>query len=347
MNAVVKIIRNAVVKPQTSGAGMVKSVLKSEIGRALLALALVLILGFIFNADGAFLKIGTHRDMLRHASVFGILACAMTIVIITGGIDLAVGSILGLTAVLFSVFTIHLGWSAGVAIIVCLISGAIIGTISGSLISYAKLQPFIATLAMMVFARGLARFITGDKKVTTYVTDASGNITIKELPHIFSVIDSRIFGGYINVVTVIFIVCVIITWILLAKHKWGRELYAIGGNEESSRLSGVPVRLSKTLGYLFAGVLSAVAGIAQAAQETQGDPATGNAYELTAIAMVVIGGTSMAGGRGGMGLTLLGILTIGYLDKILSINAVPEAIRLMITGLIIVVAVLAQRKKSK
>jgi ribose/xylose/arabinose/galactoside ABC-type transport system permease subunit len=145
-------------------------------------------------------------------------------------------------------------------------------------------------------------------------------------------------------VTVIFILCVVLAWLALSKHSWGRYLYAIGGNEEASRLSGVSVVWAKTCAYVASGVFAAVAGICQAAQEQQGDPETGMGYELIAIAMVVIGGTSLMGGRGGMGLTLLGVLTIGYLDKILSINAVPEAGRLMLTGIIIVAAVLTQRR---
>jgi ribose transport system permease protein len=316
-----------------------------EVVKALIALIFVITLGFIFNANGAFFKLATHRDTLRSMSVFGILACGMTLVIISGGIDLAVGSIIALVAVTFSIFTIHWGWSPIVAIPAVLILGAFIGLISGSLIALAKLQPFIATLAMMVFARGAARLVTGGKKVSTYVQDETGAFITKELPGIFSMIDKKIFGGNLNIVSVIFFVCLIISWVLLSKHKWGREVYAMGGNLEAARLSGVPVNLSKILVYVYMGVLSAVAGITVAAQETQGDPGAGSGYELNAIAMAVIGGINMAGGSGDMGLTFLGILTISYMDKILSINAVPEAIRLMITGVIIVVAVLAQNKK--
>jgi ribose transport system permease protein len=145
-------------------------------------------------------------------------------------------------------------------------------------------------------------------------------------------------------VTVIFLVCALVAGLVLSRHYWGRHLYAIGGNEEAARLSGVPVRLAKVLAYAFSGLLAAVAGICQAAQEQQGDPETGAGYELSAIAIVVIGGTTLAGGRGSISLTLLGTLTIGYLEKILSINAVPEASRLMLTGAIIVIAVLAQKR---
>jgi ribose/xylose/arabinose/galactoside ABC-type transport system permease subunit len=147
-------------------------------------------------------------------------------------------------------------------------------------------------------------------------------------------------------VTVIFLLCILIAWFILARLVWGRYLYAIGNNEQAARFSAVPVALAKGCAYVASGVFAAVAGLCQAAQEQQGDPEAGMGYELIAIAMVVIGGTNLAGGRGGMGLTLLGVLTIGYLDKILSINAVPEAGRLMLTGVIIVAAVLTQRRQK-
>jgi ribose transport system permease protein len=159
-------------------------------------------------------------------------------------------------------------------------------------------------------------------------------------------VDNRILGGNLSVVTIIFAACVALAWLLMARHRWGQYLYAIGGNEEASRLSGVPVVAAKIMAYVFSGMFAGVAGLCQAAQEQQGDPEAGAGYELMAIAMVVIGGTSLMGGRGGMGLTLLGVLTIGYLDKILSINAVPEAGRLMLTGAIIIAAVLTQRRQK-
>jgi len=314
--------------------------------RALLALFLVVALGCIFNADGAFYKLGTHRDALRQASVFGIMACGMTLVIITGGIDLSVGSILALVSVSFALMSIHWGWSAAVAIPLCLLIGTVCGGVSGGIASCFRIQPFIATLAMMVFARGLAKTISGGMKVSTAVKNPDGTYHNVDVPGIFRFIDGRVLGGNLSMVTVIFIICAILTWIILSRHRWGRQLYAIGGNEEAARLSGIPVVLSKTMAYAACGLLSAVAGLCQAAQEQQGDPEAGGGYELTAIAIVVIGGTSLAGGRGGIGLTLLGTLTIGYLDKILSINAVPEASRLMLTGVIIIAAVLTQRRRK-
>ena len=198
---------------------------------------------------------------------------------------------------------------------------------------------------MMVLARGLAKYASGGMKVSTAIMNPDGTFRYVEVPRFFRLVDHRILGGNLSVVTLIFAACVAVAWILMSKHRWGRYLYAIGGNEEASRLSGVPVVAAKTLAYVASGMFAAVAGICQAAQEQQGDPEAGMGYELMAIAMVVIGGTSLMGGRGGIGLTLLGVLTIGYLDKILSINAVPEAGRLVLTGIIIVVAVLTQRRK--
>jgi ribose transport system permease protein len=315
--------------------------------RAVLALALVVLIGVVFNAKGAFFKPGTHRDALRQASVYGILACGMTLVIISGGIDLAVGSVLALVAVASSLLTIHWGWSAWLALPLCLLLAMLCGAVSGGLTAWFKIQPFIATLAMMVLARGLAKTISGGEKVSRMIKLADGAFHRADLPAVFQAIDSRILGGNVSVVSVIFLVCAVVAWVVLARHRWGRQLYAIGGNEEAARLSGVPVNLTKIIAYAACGVFSGVAGICQAAQETHGDPEAGAGYELTAIAMVVIGGTPLTGGRGGLGLTLLGVLTIGYLDKILSINAVPEASRLMLTGAIIVAAVLTQRGRRR
>ena len=329
-----------------SAASTLRRVMSHPAATAFLALLFVLLLGMIFSGEGAFYKWTTHRDALRQASVFGILACGMTLVIITAGIDLSVGSVLALVAVTFSIFSIHWQWPAWLAIPASLAVGAACGAVSGSLVAVLRIQPFIVTLAMMVFARGLAKTVSGGMKVATYVQSEDGSFDALPLPGVFDAIDSRLLGENVSVVSLIFLLCVIASWTLLSRLRWGRYLYAIGGNEEAARLSCVPVVGMKILAYGAAGLFAAVAGICQAAQETQGDPEAGVAYELSAIAIVVIGGTNLMGGRGGIGLTLLGTLTIGYLEKILSINAVPEAGRLMLTGLIIIAAVLLQRRRA-
>jgi ribose transport system permease protein len=314
--------------------------------RALSALLFVILLGMIFHADGAFFQWGTHRDMLRQISVIGILACGMTLVIITAGIDLSVGSVLGLNAVMFAWLSLRLAWDPLLAVSTCLVVGIACGALSGAVIARFKMQPFIATLAMMVFARGLAKSISGGEKISRAVPQPDGSYVYANLPRFFQEVDHRVLGGNVAVVTVIFLGCILLCWLLLAKLRWGRYLYAVGANEEAARLSGVPTRSVKLLAYGLSGAFAAVAGICQAVQEQQGDPEAGVTYELSAIAMVVIGGTSLMGGRGQIVFTLLGTMTIGYLEKILSINAVSEASRLILTGVIIVAAVLLQRKSG-
>ena len=166
--------------------------LRDPIGRAVVSLALVLIIGICFNAEGAFFRWDTHRDMLRQVSVYGILAAASTIVIVTGGIDLSVGSLLGLSAVVFSLFSIHWGWPALPSVAATLLIGAACGSISGGVIGRFKVQPFIATLAMMVFARGVAKFVSGGQKISTAVHTADGSYSYVSVPGVFDVIASRL-----------------------------------------------------------------------------------------------------------------------------------------------------------
>jgi ribose transport system permease protein len=313
--------------------------------RALAALIIIFALGLVFAADGAFYNWATHRDMLRQMSVSGILACGMTLVIISGGIDLSVGSVLGFSAVAYAILAIHWQWPTWLALPACLAMGAALGAVSGGLIARFRLQPFIVTLAMMVFARGLAKSLSGGRKVSTYVQHADGSFEAVPLPAGMEWLSARVLGDNLAVVTLLFGLCLVLGWLILARLRTGRYIHAIGGNEEAARLSGINVPLVKISVYALSGLFSALAGVLQAAQETQGDPEAGAGYELTAIAIVVIGGTSLMGGRGAMGLTLIGFLTIGYLEKILSINAVGESHRLMLTGLIIILAVLFQRRR--
>jgi ribose transport system permease protein len=313
--------------------------LQSPHARALLALSLVIALGCAFPQEGAFFRWSTHRDMLREIAVYGILSCGMTVVILSGGIDLAVSSVLALSAVSFALLTLPLGWGPAAAVAAVLALGLGAGLASGALIARFRLQPFIVTLAMMVFARGLAKRLADGKKVTAY-TAGGGH-----LPRIFDALDARVLGGNVAIVTLVFLACVGVTWVILRRMRLGRYVYAIGSNTEAAYFAGVPVRRVLVTAYALSGLFAAIAGICQAAQETHGDPETAMGYELDAIAMVVIGGTSLSGGKGGVGLTLIGVLTIGYLRKILSINAFTTETRLMLTGAIIVGAALFQRER--
>jgi ribose transport system permease protein len=314
--------------------------------RALVPLAIVLALGALFNGDGAFFESSTHTALFREIAVHGILACGMTVVIVSGGIDLSVGSVLGLAAVAFALLTLRLGLDGPAALALVALGGVSLGAISGALVAVGRIQAFIATLAMMVFARGLAKELSLGQKITNYVTGADGSQRIVEYPAWFSLLDSRVLGDRVAVVTLVFLAVAALAAGVLTRLRAGRYLHAVGGNLEGAELAGVPVRKTLIFAYAFSGFCAAVAGICQAAQEKQGDPETGGGYELDAIAIVVLGGTSLAGGRGGVGLTLIGALTLGYLQKVLSLNAFSTEARLMLTGAIIVLAVLFQRQRE-
>jgi ribose transport system permease protein len=338
--------RQQPLTPPTPGGGpsqFLRRLFDFPSSRAILSLLLVLLVGVIFNADGAFLRWDTQRDMLRQVSVFGILAAGMTMVIIAGGIDLSVGSLLGLSAVVFSLGIIHWSMHPLLAIALTLLLATLCGTISGVVIAAFRMQPFIVTLAMMVFARGLAKLVSGGEKVSTAVQLPDGTYQYVGTPPLFESISSRILGDNVAVVSIIMLLCLIACGFLLAKTPFGRQLYAIGGNEDAAAFSGIPIRWTKIAAFGLSGLFCGIAGICQAAQELQGDPEAGATYELSAIAMVVIGGTSLRGGRGSIWLSALGILIIGSLEKILSINAVGEETRLILTGAIIIAAVLFQK----
>lgn len=324
-----------------------RALLARPLVRALLPLVIVLVLGAVFNAGGAFFEWQTHRALLREISVHGILACGMTLVIITAGIDLSVGSLVGLSAVSFALLSLPHGMSALPSIALVLLFGAALGATSGALTAYAKIPAFIVTLAMMVFARGLAKELSGGQKVSTYVKTADGSFVNLPMPRVFDALDARVLGDNVAVVTLLFALTALVTHLVLEHLRVGRYLYAAGGDLEAARLSGVPVRGTLVFAYAMSGLCAALAGICQAAQETQGDPETGLGYELDAIAMVVLGGTSLSGGRGGIGLTLVGALTLGYLQKVLSLNAYSTELRLMLTGVILIAAVLFQRRLGR
>jgi ribose transport system permease protein len=312
-----------------------------------LPLLAILVLGAVFNVNGAFFRWQTHAALLREVSVTGILACGMTVVIVSGGIDLAVGSLLGLCAVSFALLTLPLALPGGLALVLVLGLGSAAGALSGALIGRLELPPFIVTLAMMVFARGLAKQLSGGQKVSTYLQSTDGKFSQLALPEIYSSIDARVLGGSLSVVSLVFAGCVGLTWLVLQRQRVGRHLYALGGNAHAAWLSGVPVRPTLCFAYALSGLMAAVAGICQAAQETQGDPETGAGYELDAIAMVVLGGTRLSGGSGGVGLTVIGALTLGYLQKVLSLNAFSSELRLMLTGVILVFALLFQHRNPR
>jgi ribose transport system permease protein len=301
---------------------------------ALAALALVVGFGCVFSGEGAFTRAYTHSSTLGQIAAFMVMACGMTLVILTGGIDLSVGSVVALCGVVAAHLARDRDWPAAAAIAAGIGAGAGCGLISGALIALLRLQPFIATLAMMAFARGLAKWSTTDTK-----------IVMLDLPRGWGLLELQAPGPWgfgIPVVVFLAVLCVLGTLILLRMTPMGLAIYAIGDNEEAARYAGMRVKWTKVIVYAVCGALAGLAGVIVAAREHQGNPDGGIGYELTAIAMVVVGGTSLSGGRGGVILTVLGALTIGYLQKILDINGFSTDQQLMITGGIIALAVLVQ-----
>ena len=287
-----------------------------------------------------FLTLDIQYSILYEHAEQGLLAVGMTLVILAGGIDLSVGSVLCLSAVLFSILHIPMDLGLWAALPLTLLAAAATGLFSGTVISRFRVQPFAATLAMMAAARGIARWISHDEKISAGIVGQARRAD----PAIFKFMTSPLFDHPLvpKTMTFVFLACLAVLWVVLVRTRFGRHLYAIGGNEEAARLSGIRVAWDKTLAYALCGLMAGVAGVMDACQLRQGDPATAVAYELDAIAAVVIGGTSLMGGRGGMGFTLIGILTLGYIDKLLSLHGVGPAGREMAKGAIILVAVLIQ-----
>lgn len=259
-------------------------------------------------------------------TVVGILAIGMTFVIITGGIDLSVGSVLAFSAMttgwLFSVENVPFI----LALFIGILAGASCGLVSGILITQARLPAFIATLAMMTIARGLANKFT------------DGNV-VSGWPDALNTLNTYRHFGVITATTAFFLVLVVLSWAFLKFRPAGRNLYAIGGNAEVARLAGIPVKLMIVSVYIVAGALSALAGMANAARLQTSQPYDGLGYELTAIAAVVIGGASLSGGVGGIGGTLIGVLIIGVLNSGLSQIGAQTYDKDVIIGIMIAAAV--------
>lgn len=318
--------------------------------RGITALIAVFLLGVILsprlpeNNLPIFLTWRAQSDILFEYAEYGILATGMTLVILAGGIDLSVGSVLGFAATLFSLLMIGFGWSAPAAVMVTLMAGAVMGLVNGCLVARFRMQSFVATLAMMVAARGAAKLISEGIKVQPaakpwYALQAN-------TPPIFEWMTTRIPVLGLQPVTIIFLINILVMLAVVRYTRFGRQLYAIGGNEEAARLSGIRTGLTKIYAFTLCATMAAVAGISNATRLDLGDPEAGATYELDAIAAVVIGGTSLMGGQGGMFFTLIGTLIIGFINKILSLRAVPEHYRLLAKGAIIVAAVLIQQKKQ-
>ena len=301
--------------------------------KSLVGLLLLIVVVSILSPS--FLSTRNILNILRQTSVNAIIAAGMTFVILTGGIDLSVGSVLALSGA-FAASLLASGQSIIVAVMAAIVVGAVVGFLNGFVIAKGKLQPFIATLATMTILRGITLVFTDGKPVT---------LGSNALAMAFG----KIGGGTILGVPspVIITILVFITCYYILNHtKMGRYTYALGGNEEATKLSGLNTDRIKIWVYTISGILSAVAGIIITSRLYSAQPTAGTGYELDAIAAVVLGGTKLTGGKGKISGTIIGALIIGVLSNALNILDVSSYYQMMVKGIVILIAVLLDRKSN-
>lgn len=272
-----------------------------------------------------FLTVSNLLNVMEQTSINAMVAVGMTFVIISGGIDLSVGSLVALTGVVLAA-ALKTGWPAPAAMAVALGVGAACGMVNGLVIALGRLPPFIMTLGMMSVARGAALMFTDGRPISGF--DAGFR----------SIATSRILG--VPSPVLITLAIYLVAHFVLSRTRFGRYVYGIGGNEEATRLSGVTVGFHKTMIYVVSGVMSAIAAVLLTARLNTAQPIAGIMYELDAIAATVIGGTSLTGGEGSLGGTLIGALTMGVLRNGLNLLGVSSFLQQLVIGLVIIAAVL-------
>lgn len=301
--------------------------------KSLIALIFLIVVVSFLNPN--FFTVDNILNILRQTSVSAIIAVGMTLVILTAGIDLSVGSVLALCGA-FAASLIALEVPVIVAVPTALLSGAILGGISGLIIAKGKVQAFIATLVTMTLLRGVTMVYTDGRPISTGFTDVADSFAW--------------FGtGYtlgIPVPVWIMVVVFATAWYMLNHTRFGRYIYALGGNESATRLSGINVDRVKIGVYAICGLLSALAGIIVTSRLSSAQPTAGVGYELDAIAAVVVGGTSLMGGRGRIMGTLIGALIIGFLNNALNLLDVSSYYQMIAKAVVILLAVMVDNKNK-
>jgi ribose transport system permease protein len=293
---------------------------------------LIALVAFMALMAPNFNSVDNLLNIARSISINAILAAGMTFVILTAGIDLSVGSILAVSGVA-SVIVAMAGVPAPLAILIGIVAGAAAGLINGVLIAYLALAAFIVTLGTMTFLRGLAFTLTDGQPIV------DNNLNFKEIGN-----------GYILGIPIpvyIMIAVYLIAWFVLERTRYGRHVYAVGGNAEAARLAGVNVKRVITSVYVVSGACAGLAGVIFSARVVSAQPNAGTGYELDAIAAVVLGGTSLMGGRGRIVGTLIGSVILGVLTTGLILLNVPFFTQLLIKGVVIIVAVAIDSLKQR
>ncbi|MBQ6594048.1 MAG: ribose ABC transporter permease [Clostridia bacterium] len=284
-----------------------------------------------------FLTQDNIMNVLRQISANMYLASSMTMILIAGGIDLSVGSIIAITGVTAGTL-LGSGLPIWLAIVICLLMGALYGFISGSIIVTTTLPPFIVTYAMMQILRGATYVYTGG--TTVRIDDRS-----------FTNLGTGYAFGIVPLPVIYLAVVLLIVFFVLNKSQLGRHIYAVGGNERAARFSAINIRRTRLFVYIFSGIMGALAGIVLCARNYSGNPVAGTGAEMDAIAACVLGGASMAGGYGFIGGTLIGALIIGVMNNGLNLMRIDSYWQIILKGIVILVAVyvdyLKNMKKNK
>ncbi|CCK09192.1 Ribose ABC transport system, permease protein RbsC (TC 3.A.1.2.1) [Cronobacter sakazakii 696] len=302
-------------------------------------IALLVLIAIVSTLSPNFFTVNNMLNILQQTSVNAIMAVGMTLVILTSGIDLSVGSLLALTgAVAASLVGIEVNALVAVAAALALaaISGAAIGAVTGVIVAKGRVQAFIATLVMMLLLRGVTLQYTNGSPVSTGFND-----------------NADLFGWFgigrpLGVPTPVWIMALVflVTWYVLHHTRLGRYIYALGGNEAATRLSGISVNKIKIIVYSLSGLLASLAGVIEVARLSSAQPLAGAGYELDAIAAVVLGGTSLAGGKGRIVGTLIGALILGFLNNSLNLLGVSPYYQMIVKAVVILLAVLVDNKKQ-
>jgi ribose transport system permease protein len=308
--------------------------LKALKGRpeAFTIIAFIVLSVFMSIISDTFFSLSNINNILRQVSVNAIISVGMTMVILTGGIDLSVGPVMALSSTFMAGAMIN-GIPVFPSVLIGLATGLAFGFLNGVLISYVKQPAFIVTLAMMEIARGIALLYTG-------------GYPLSGLPSSFGFVGKgRLLG--IQVPVIIMLITYIIAFFLLNRFVFGRYVYAIGGNQEATRLSGIKVKKYMMIVYVISGFTAALSSVILTSRLMSGQPNAGSGFELDAIAAVVLGGTDMSGGRGHIFGTLLGVLMLGVLNNGLNLMGVSPYMQRVVKGIIILAAIYISSNKEK
>ena len=301
-----------------------------DLGSLIALVLLVVVISFI---SPEFRTIDNFLSLLRQSSINGLIAFGMTCVILTGGIDLSVGSVLALTAAICAGLIVN-GTPVALAMIIALVLGVVFGIVSGLFVTKGRLQPFIATLITMTVFRGITMIYMDGRPISglgdSFVLKFLGKGAILGIP----------------VPVILFIGIFIVFMFLLQKTTFGRKIYATGSNWKSAKLAGVNIDRTKIIAYAISGLMSAMAGLILLSRLNSSQPTLGSGYELDAIAAVALGGVSMDGGRGKIWGTFVGVLIIAVLNNGLNILGVSSYYQDVVKGLVILIAVLSDRKRK-